>query len=113
MPPSRSTFVAVPGDELDEYVAEALEDPAFRDAYDDAGARTALVAALAQRREQLGWSIAAVADRMKVAHGTVAAIERGGTDPRLSLLQMYARAVGLRLTVAVEADPGRGAHLAD
>ena len=48
--------------------------------------------------------MAQVAQRMQVAHATVAAIERRETDPRLSLLQQYARVVGLRLAVAVEED---------
>lgn len=73
---------------------------------DDARARSSVVAALVDRRESLGLTISHVAQRMQVAHGTVAALERGGADPRLSVLQMYARAVGLRIAVDVEADAG-------
>lgn len=82
--------------------ARLAADPAR----DDDGARASLVAALVGRRESLGLTISHVAQRMQVAHGTVAALERGGADPRLSVLQMYARAVGLRIAVDVEADAG-------
>lgn len=70
----------------------------------DDEALASLVAALTARRESLGLTIAHVAGRMQVAHGTVAALERGEADPRLSVLQQYARAVGLRLAVDIEAE---------
>lgn len=82
-----------------------------RPADDDARARAALLAALTERRAALGLTIAHVAARMQVAHGTVAGMERGETDPRLSVLQQYARAVGLRVTVGLRAGPELAAEM--
>lgn len=88
-------------DELDELLAEQMEDPAFAAAYQDANNRSELLHSLAQMRVQVGLTQRQVADAMGVRLRDVEKYERGGTDPRLSFHQRYARAVGARVRIEV------------
>jgi DNA-binding XRE family transcriptional regulator len=88
-------------DELDSYLRDQLEDPAFRAAFEDAQERSGLLRELIDHRRRIGASQAAVADRMGTTQSAVSELEGGATDPRLSTLQRYARALGLRLNIGV------------
>lgn len=90
------------GDDLDTFIAEsAAADPAFATAYDDAGARSALLRSLVERRRASGFSQATIAERMGTTQSAVSDLEAGGTDPRLSTLQRYTRAMGARLSLTL------------
>lgn len=105
MPPDQAGYILEPGDDLDRHLEEALADPVFRAAWDDAQARDQLRTALATERKTLGLSCREVARRMHVSHLTVITLEAGTADPRLSVLQAYARAIGARLDVTTEESP--------
>lgn len=93
-------------DDLDEFIAEQSQDPRFRAAFADAGERSGLRLALAGYRRGAGLTVEDVAGRMGVRVVDVRAYERGETDPCLSFHQRYARAVGVRVSVEVEALEG-------
>lgn len=84
-------------DDLDAHLASRLSDPRFRAAYEDAQTRSGLLAACVAHRKALDLSQAAVADLMGTTQSAVSEFESGGTDPRLSTLQRYARAIRSRL----------------
>lgn len=84
-------------DEFGPYLEEAKQDPAFRAAYEDAEERHRIIDKLVGLRRALGLSQTAVAQRMNVRQPTVSQFETEGSDPRLSTLQRYARAVTARL----------------
>ncbi len=92
--------------ELDDFVVEQSRNPEFRAAYEDAEAREALLGSLVARRQRLGLSQAQIAGRMATTQSAVSDFERGATDPRLTTLQRYARAVGCGLVVALREDTG-------
>ena len=69
------------------------EDVEFRAGYDDAVERERMIAALVERRNKAGLSQKQVAKAMGVGQSTISQFE-GSTDPRLSTMQRYARAVG-------------------
>jgi ribosome-binding protein aMBF1 (putative translation factor) len=94
-------------DDLDDFLDEELRDPAFRGAYDDAMARSALLRALVSRRQESRLSQTEVASLMNTTPSAVSDLERGATDPRLSVLQQYARAVGCRLRWDLDTDHPR------
>ena len=56
-----------------------------------------LVAQLVERRKFLDLSQSQVAERMGTSQASVARIEAGGSDVRLTTLMRYAQAVGMRL----------------
>lgn len=89
-------------DDLDDILDEELRDPEFRGAYDDAMARSALVQALVHRRAECRLSQAEVAARMGTTQSAVSDLERGATDPRLSTLQRFARAVNCQMHVLLQ-----------
>lgn len=91
-------------DELDLFITEQSEDPKFRAALEDAQLRSKLLEACLTRRSELGLTQASVAHTMGTTQSAVSDLEAGGTDPRLSTLQRYARALGLRLAVTATAD---------
>lgn len=88
-------------DELETYVAEARQDPAFRAAYEDVEERHSIVDRLVSLRRHHRLSQGVVAERMGVRQPTVSGFETEDSDPRLSTLQRYARAVGARLRLVV------------
>jgi transcriptional regulator with XRE-family HTH domain len=89
-------------DEFDEFLAESLNDPGFRTAYEDAEARSRLLEGLVKIRRCLHLTQTEVAKRMQTTQSFVSEFENGGTDPHLSTLQRYARAVTARLHVKIE-----------
>lgn len=82
-------------DEFD--LEQELQDPAFEAAFCDATARYDLIEALTAARRQQQLSQTKLAGIMSTTQSAVSAIESGGTDPRISTLQRYARGVGLAL----------------
>ncbi|HEV2088532.1 MAG TPA: helix-turn-helix transcriptional regulator [Cryptosporangiaceae bacterium] len=70
--------------------------PGFREM---AERRLVTVADLVAHRRSVGLSQTEVAARMGTSQSTVARLESGDVDPRLSTLERYARAVGRTLDV--------------
>jgi transcriptional regulator with XRE-family HTH domain len=92
-------------DELESYVTERLRDPAFRAAYEDAQERHRIIDTLLRLRRHQRLSQSAVAESMGVRQPTVSGFETEDSDPRLSTLQRYARAVGARLRLSAVVSP--------
>lgn len=78
---------------------ELANEPGFADALADAEDRAALRLTLIRARKASGLTQKDVARAMETTQSAVSDFERGGTDPHLSTLQRYARAVGARLVV--------------
>lgn len=93
---------------FDDFLARVLENPATRAAYEDAQARHRVVDALLRLRNRLGLSQTDVARSMGVKQPTVSGFETEGSDPRLSTLQRYARAVDACLWVNVVPNASSG-----
>jgi DNA-binding XRE family transcriptional regulator len=90
-------------DELDAHIAESMKDPQFRAAFEDSGARHAILDALVGRRRRYGLTQTEVGRRMgNVRQSTISEFESEPSDPRLSTVQRYARSVGLRLVLVLE-----------
>lgn len=92
-------------DDLDLFLEEQLQDERFRAAYEAAAARSALLRDLTSRRSDRSISQSAVARLMGTTQSAVSDLENGSTDPRLSTLQWYARAIGCRLEILVKDAP--------
>jgi len=84
--------------DVDDY----LLDPVFAAAYQDAEGRSRLLADLVSQRKAMQMRQADVATAMETTQSFVSELENGGTDPHLSTLQRYARAVAARLTVRID-----------
>ncbi len=88
-------------DEFEATLNEASQDPAFRAAYEDALERHSILDRLVGLRRARQLSQAAIAARMGVRQPTVSGFETEDSDPRLSTLQRYARAVEARLRLVL------------
>ena len=85
-------------DFLDEIVAErSAATPGFPQLVEAAYERRRLLRALAAKREELGLSQTQVAARMGTSQSSVARLEAGEADARLSTLERFAAALGVRL----------------
>ena len=78
-------------DETRERSSKSHDFPAMLDA--PLRARR-LIASLAERRRSMGLSQTLVAARMGTSQSALARIEAGESDPRLSTIERYARAIG-------------------
>jgi transcriptional regulator with XRE-family HTH domain len=88
-------------DELETYLTEARQDPVFRTAYEDVEERHSIIDKLVGLRRFHRLSQGVVAARMGVRQPTVSGFETEDSDPRLSTLQRYARAVEARLRLVL------------
>ena len=85
-------------DFLEEVVSERSRKNAdFLRLVDSALDRRRLLKALADRREGLGLTQTAVADRMGTSQSAVARMETGEIDAKLSTVERYAAAIGQRV----------------
>lgn len=73
----------------------------------DAAARCGLLFTLAACRRALGESQRKIALRMRTQQSAVCELEQGGSDPRVSTIHKYARALGfgMRLLIYLSPDP--------
>lgn len=94
---------------LAETRAARMGRPAVAEAYEQARMRFELAEAVRGRREELGWSQRQLAERAGMTQPGVARFEAGGTTPTIPVLERLARALGLRLTVALGPDERRSA----
>lgn len=88
-------------DELEAEIATAKKDDRYREAFEDATLREEVIDALVALRRSCGLTQAEVAERMGVKQPTVSGFENEGSDPRVSTLQRYARAVAAELKMAL------------
>lgn len=93
-----------PDESLRERVATQLESPAgtpdAQAVYEDSRALLALLDELVRLREPRTQQV--VAQLMGTTESTVRDLEGGLTDPHLSTLQRYARALGRRVVITIE-----------
>ena len=94
--------VTLPPDGFTAYLSDAKNNPEFRAAYEDAQELQRLIDGLVKCRKALHLSQTEVAERMGVRQPTVSGFETERSDPRLSTLQRYARAVEARLRIRME-----------
>lgn len=100
-----------PRDFLDEVIAERSEaEPAFPQMVAAAMRRRDLLRALADRREQLGLSQTIVAARMGTSQSSVARLESGEADVRLSTIERFAAALGQTVEWRLGESKGRTSH---
>lgn len=88
-------------DELQVALADQMRDPAFAAAYADEQERLRVSASLAKTRRDASMSQKDVARAMGTTQSAVSELEHGATDPQLSTIQRYARAIGTRLDLGV------------
>lgn len=87
--------------------SERFNRPAVQEAYDEARIRFELAETVRTRREALGWTQAQLGERAGMTQSSVARFEGGGTEPTLPTLEKLAGALGLRLTVRMDPEPGQ------
>lgn len=71
-------------------------------ALEDAETIEGLTQGLWQRRKQRALTQKQVGEHMGLAQSSISSIDRGLTDPSLSVLMMYARAVGSRIAISLD-----------
>jgi transcriptional regulator with XRE-family HTH domain len=86
-----------------------MERPAAAEAYEETRLRFELAEAVRSRREELGLSQRQLAERAGMTQPGVARFEAGGTTPTIPVLERLARALELRLTIALGPDERRSA----
>jgi DNA-binding XRE family transcriptional regulator len=86
-------------DELEELIAEfTAKDPNFPYMVEEALERRRLVHMLIQERKHQRITQKILAARMETKQSTLARMEQGQRDPRISTLQRYAASLGKRIT---------------
>src|SRR4051794_23842848 len=86
--------------QLDEWLADRLEDPAFRAEYEAQAPRFERAQAFIAARAAAGLTQAELADRLGVSQPVVARLESGNQPPKLDTLQALARATGVGFAIS-------------
>ena len=99
-------------DDMELWLAEELRrDPQLEGAIEDASVRANLVCRLVSYRRETGLRQSAIAKAMETTQSAVSELEGGNTDPRLSTLQRYARALDRAIRISVDpALPSTASH---
>ena len=85
-------------DELEELIAEmTTKDPNFPRMLEEAIERRTLLHTLIQERKRQRITQKKLAARMETKQSTLARMEQGQRDPRISTLQRYASSLGKRI----------------
>jgi len=84
-------------DELDDLIADLNEDPTTRAAMEDAAELYRLLDALRAIRKTQHLKQKDIAAAMGTTQSAVSKIEGGASDPQITTLMRYARAVGVRI----------------
>lgn len=79
--------------QFEQFLAEELADDEVRAAFEDAQSRNRIVDALVRMRHRLGLTQKDVANSMGVKQPTISGFETEASDPRISTIFRYARAV--------------------
>lgn len=95
--PSRPTFKG-----------RVLSNPAARVAHEDAESRNFLIDMLIGMRRTKGLTQVQIAEQMAVNQSTVSGFETESSDPHLSTVQRYARAVGAELILELRSHEPEG-----
>jgi HTH-type transcriptional regulator / antitoxin HipB len=88
---------------FERFKQHVLTDPEANAAYEASRERNKILDALLFIRHAQGLSAREVSRRMGVSDATVRRLEAEGSDPTISLVQLYARAVGYRLQLDLKA----------
>ena len=92
---------------IDELLDErTAQNPDFPELVEAALRTRRLVRALAERRRAMGISQTVVAARMGTSQSALARLEAGGSDPRISTVERYARALGEELEIRAASSTG-------
>lgn len=89
---------------IETFRAELLQDAQTRREYDALGPEFAVARALIEARTRAGLTQSEVAARMGTTQSVIARLESGRAAPSLRSLERYARAVGGRVRVSIEAE---------
>ena len=93
----------MPQNFLDEMIAaRSATSPGFQDRVDAIARGRKLVRDLTSLRQGLGLSQTLIAARMGTSQSSLARLEAGEMDPRLSTVERYARALDLDLALVRE-----------
>jgi transcriptional regulator with XRE-family HTH domain len=88
-----------------DFFDEVLSHNPTRYAFEDSAQRNELIDSLVNLRRLLGLTQEDLADRMGVGQPTVSEFENEGSNPKLSTVQRYARALNTRVTFGVVLGP--------
>lgn len=85
------------------FISKVTKNPKARAAFEDANSRNLLLDQLIRRRRELHLTQRDVAERMGLKQSTVSQFEKEGSNPRLSTVLRYARAVEATMLWKVQA----------
>lgn len=85
-----------------DLLAEWMQDPEYRDAYEALAPEFELARALIEARARAGLTQQQVAQRMHTTQSVVARLESGQRLPSTKTLQSFAKATGTRLRISFE-----------
>ena len=79
-----------------------MQDPAYRDAYEQLAPEFALARALIEARTKAGLTQEQFAERMHTTQSVIACLEGGHVRPSTRTLERFAQATGTRLKMSFE-----------
>jgi ribosome-binding protein aMBF1 (putative translation factor) len=79
-----------------------MQDPAYRDAYEQLEPEFALARVLIEARTKAGLTQEQLAERMHTTQSVIARLEGGHVRPSTRTLERFAKATGTRLKISFE-----------
>lgn len=79
-----------------------LNSPEAQKAYEEATDEIRAIRLMAEIRRKTGMTQSEIAEKMKTQKSNISRLEKGKTDPRLSTLFSYARALGVEIELSIK-----------
>jgi len=84
---------------FDDYLAEQMKDPVFREEYEALEPEYAIIQAMIDARKCSGITQKQLAERTGIAQADISRLETGIANPSLKTMQRLASGMGMRLKV--------------
>lgn len=84
---------------FDDYLAEKLKDPVWREGYEKVRQENEPLRAILRARVEKGMTQAQIAKRMGTTQSSIARVEAGKSHPTIPFMQRLAEALDMRLEI--------------
>lgn len=85
--------------QFNDYLAEKMDDPEFKAAYDALEPEFAIIQAMITARKQLGLTQKQLSEKTGIAQADISKLENGNANPSLKTLQRLAHGMGMNLKI--------------
>lgn len=91
--------------EFRDFLNEQLQDPEFKEEYENLGPELDIIKAMAAARAELNLTQKELSERTGITQADISRIENGTRNPSLNMIKRLAKGLGMRLKLEFIPEP--------